>query len=135
MPPTPVPPTSVASVPHDQVAPEPTHARAPAQAQPGPPRDLLFRRRLRPSAMLRELSAPRELVLALTERDFRARYKQTKVGFAWAVITPLLLMVAFTLFFKHGGRLRHRRRPLPAVLVRRAGARGRSSRTRCRRGR
>ena len=45
----------------------------------------------------RELVGARELALALTERDFRARYKQTKVGVAWAVITPLLLLGAFTI--------------------------------------
>lgn len=55
---------------------------------------------MRPLTMLRELFGAGELVRALTERDFRARYKQTKVGFAWALLTPLLLMVAFSLFFK-----------------------------------
>ncbi len=97
MPPTPVPPTPVASVPHDQVSPDPTRTRASAQAPPAPPRDLLFRRHLRIGTMLRELVGARELALALTERDFRARYKQTKVGVAWAVITPLLLLGAFTI--------------------------------------
>jgi ABC-type polysaccharide/polyol phosphate export permease len=65
-----------------------------------PAADLVFTRRLRPWTMLRELFRSGELVRALTERDFRARYKQTKVGFAWALLTPLLLMVAFSLFFK-----------------------------------
>jgi ABC-2 type transport system permease protein/lipopolysaccharide transport system permease protein len=65
-----------------------------------PPVDLIFKRTMRPWAMLRELFRSGELVRALTERDFRARYKQTKVGFAWALLTPLLLMVAFSLFFK-----------------------------------
>ena len=66
--------------------------------EPSP--DLIFKRVMRPWAMLRELFRSGELVRALTERDFRARYKQTKVGFAWALLTPLLLMVAFSLFFK-----------------------------------
>jgi ABC-2 type transport system permease protein/lipopolysaccharide transport system permease protein len=47
--------------------------------------------------MLRDLAGAKELVLALTERDFRARYKQTKVGVAWAVLTPVLLLGAFTI--------------------------------------
>jgi ABC-type polysaccharide/polyol phosphate export permease len=64
----------------------------------GPRPDLLYKRHLRPVAMLRELFGARELILALTERDFRARYKQTKVGVAWAVLTPLLLLGAFWIF-------------------------------------
>ncbi|MGH9120047.1 MAG: ABC transporter permease [Acidimicrobiales bacterium] len=55
---------------------------------------------LRPLTMVKELWHSRELVVVLTERELRARYKQTKVGFAWALITPFLLMVVFTLFFK-----------------------------------
>ena len=81
--------------PRTSVAPA---VRRPVPDAPSP--DLLFTRRVRPGAMLRELLGSGELVRALTERDFRARYKQTKVGFAWALLTPLLLMVAFSLFFK-----------------------------------
>ena len=36
----------------------------------------------------------------LAERELRARYKQTRVGFAWALVTPFLMMVVFTVFFK-----------------------------------
>ena len=68
-------------------------------AAPGPAPELRFHRSLRPVAMLRELWARRELVAVLTERDLRARYKQTKVGFGWALLTPFLLMVVFTLVF------------------------------------
>ncbi len=50
--------------------------------------------------MLRELWAGRDLIVVLAERELRARYKQTKVGFAWALLTPFLLMVVFTVFFK-----------------------------------
>jgi ABC-2 type transport system permease protein/lipopolysaccharide transport system permease protein len=50
--------------------------------------------------MLRELWGARELVVALTERDLRARYKQTKLGVAWSLLTPILLMIVFTLFFQ-----------------------------------
>ena len=32
-------------------------------------------------------------------RDLRARYKQTFVGFGWAVIQPLVMMVIFTIIF------------------------------------
>jgi len=49
---------------------------------------------------LRELWAARELVLTLAERELRARYKQAVLGFAWAVLTPLALMVAFSTFLQ-----------------------------------
>lgn len=65
----------------------------------GPPRELRFRRPLRVGPAVREFWRARELVLALAERDLRVRYKQAVLGFAWAVVTPLALMVAFTLFF------------------------------------
>ena len=44
----------------------------------------------------------RELLYFLTWRDIKVRYKQTVLGFAWAVIQPFLTMVVFSLFF---GRL------------------------------
>jgi ABC-type polysaccharide/polyol phosphate export permease len=66
----------------------------------GPPPDLIYRRLVRPWAMLRELWGSRELVVVLAEREFRARYKQTKLGFAWSILTPILLMVVFSLFFQ-----------------------------------
>ena len=65
----------------------------------GPPPDLRFRRRVRLLGSLRELWRARELVFSLAERDLRARYKQAVLGFSWAVVTPLLLMVAFSLVF------------------------------------
>lgn len=44
----------------------------------------------------------RELLWVLTERDVKVRYKQTVLGFAWAIIQPVMLMVVFSVFF---GRL------------------------------
>jgi len=51
---------------------------------------------------LKELWAYRELLWVLTLRDIKVRYKQTVLGFAWAVIQPVMLMVVFSIFF---GRL------------------------------
>src|SRR5262249_56739553 len=48
---------------------------------------------------LRELWQFRELVLLLTWRDVRVRYKQTVLGAAWAVLQPGLMMVVFTICF------------------------------------
>jgi homopolymeric O-antigen transport system permease protein len=41
----------------------------------------------------------RELFYFLAWRDFLVRYKQTVIGIAWAVIRPMLGMVAFTIVF------------------------------------
>jgi lipopolysaccharide transport system permease protein len=51
---------------------------------------------------LTELWAFRGLFWVLTARDVKVRYKQTVLGFAWAIIQPVMLMVVFSIFF---GRL------------------------------
>ena len=48
---------------------------------------------------LRELWAYRELLYFLTWREIKVRYKQTALGFAWAIIQPFMMMIVFTLFF------------------------------------
>jgi ABC-type polysaccharide/polyol phosphate export permease len=65
-----------------------------------PPPEILFRYRLHIVAAVRELWQARQLVRTLAERDFRVRYKQAVLGVAWAVLTPLALMVVFTVFFQ-----------------------------------
>jgi ABC-2 type transport system permease protein/lipopolysaccharide transport system permease protein len=65
-----------------------------------PPSEILFRPKLRVLAAVREVWRGRELVRTLAERDFRVRYKQAVLGVAWAVLTPLALMVVFTVFFQ-----------------------------------
>ena len=51
---------------------------------------------------LHELWNYRELLYSFTWRDVKIRYKQTALGFLWAVIQPLCMMLIFTVFF---GRL------------------------------
>jgi lipopolysaccharide transport system permease protein len=51
---------------------------------------------------VKELWVYRELLYVLTMRDVKVRYKQTVLGFAWAVIQPVMMMVVFSIFF---GRL------------------------------
>ena len=65
-----------------------------------PPPDTLFRVRLNVAAAVREVWRARGLVRTLAERDFRVRYKQAFLGVAWAVLTPLALMVVFSVFFQ-----------------------------------
>ena len=50
----------------------------------------------------RELWDYRELLVFLTWRDIKVRYKQTALGAAWAVLQPLATMAVFSVFF---GRL------------------------------
>ena len=65
----------------------------------GPPPEIWFRRRHTLVGAFRELRSYDELMLSLAERDLRTRYKQAGLGIAWAVLTPLLLMLAFTFVF------------------------------------
>jgi lipopolysaccharide transport system permease protein len=48
---------------------------------------------------LRELWEYRELLYSFVSRDVKIRYKQTALGFLWAIIQPLLTMIIFTLIF------------------------------------
>lgn len=48
---------------------------------------------------LKDLWVYRELLYFLTWREIKVRYKQTVLGFAWAILQPFFMMVVFTLFF------------------------------------
>jgi lipopolysaccharide transport system permease protein len=47
----------------------------------------------------RELWRFRELLVFLTWRDLKVRYKQTALGFGWAVLQPLFSLLAFSAIF------------------------------------
>lgn len=49
--------------------------------------------------MLAELAEFRELLYQMTMRDLRLRYKQTAMGFAWALLVPLLNTAVFSVIF------------------------------------
>jgi lipopolysaccharide transport system permease protein len=51
---------------------------------------------------LKETWAYHELLFVLIARDVKVRYKQTVLGFTWAIIQPVMLMIVFAIFF---GRL------------------------------
>lgn len=57
--------------------------------------------RLRDDAaeMLREQFEFRELLVQMTRRDLLLRYKQTAMGFAWALLTPLMNTAIFSVIF------------------------------------
>ena len=60
--------------------------------------------RFAPSALL-QLWQYRELVYALTQREIKARYRQSLLGIGWAIIQPLAFMVVFSLVFGRFARL------------------------------
>ncbi len=53
---------------------------------------------------LAELTRYRQLLISLTWRDVRVRYKQSVLGFAWALLVPVSMMLVFTLVL--GGQIR-----------------------------
>jgi len=52
-----------------------------------------------PGFGLAEVWRFRELLMVLTRRLLKVRYRQTVIGVGWAVGQPLLLMLVFTVFF------------------------------------
>jgi ABC-type polysaccharide/polyol phosphate export permease len=48
---------------------------------------------------LRELVQYRELILNLTIRELKARYKSSALGFLWSLLNPLGMMLVFTFVF------------------------------------
>lgn len=50
---------------------------------------------------LKELYKYRELLLVLTQKELKVRYKQTALGITWAILQPLALMLIFTLVFSY----------------------------------
>lgn len=50
------------------------------------------------SLNLKELIEYKELFYFFTWRDVKVKYKQTALGFLWAILQPLIMMAIFTLF-------------------------------------
>jgi homopolymeric O-antigen transport system permease protein len=76
-------------------------------AQVAPPRKITIvdsEGRFAPSALL-QLWHYRELIYALTQREIKARYRQSLLGMGWAIAQPLAFMVVFNLVFSRFARL------------------------------
>ncbi len=73
----------------------------PASIADEPPTDSYYRHRVALIPAIREMSRRREIMVALAERDVRASYKQAVLGMGWALISPLLQVILFTLIFGH----------------------------------
>jgi len=48
---------------------------------------------------IKELWKFRELALQLTQRDLMTRYKGSYLGFAWAIINPLIMLLVYSFIF------------------------------------
>lgn len=49
---------------------------------------------------LRELYRHRALVVVLTSRELKARYRGSVLGFVWSLLNPLLMLVVYTIVFQ-----------------------------------
>jgi ABC-type polysaccharide/polyol phosphate export permease len=77
-----------------------------AVVRPREPRqEIWFHRRINLVSALKELWAFRELMLTIAERELRVRYKQAALGIMWAVIAPVVMMVAFTVLFNRFAKI------------------------------
>jgi len=62
----------------------------------------------------KELIHYRELLYFLTWRDVKVRYKQTVLGFAWAVLQPVMNMLVMTIIFGYVADFKDK---IPAELI------------------
>lgn len=83
------------------------------QPRDGPRPEDIYRARVRFGPALRAVWRSRELIRTLTERELRARYKQAALGIVWAIVTPLAMVVAFTLFLNRFARVPTQGVPYP----------------------
>ena len=67
-------------------------------------------------SQLRRLAGLVELFGTLVERDLRVRYRQTLLGFIWAVLPPVMLMVVFSLFLGRFTKLGDADLPYPVFV-------------------
>jgi lipopolysaccharide transport system permease protein len=64
----------------------------------------------------KELLFYKELFYFFTWRDIKIKYKQTVLGFLWAILQPLLLMVIFTFFFGKALKVPSENLPYPVFV-------------------
>lgn len=55
--------------------------------------------------MLRQTWRYRDLVVSLTRRQYQLRYRQSFIGFTWAILTPIATLGAASLVFRHVAKL------------------------------
>src|SRR3954463_6131302 len=65
---------------------------------------------------LGEIWQYRELFYFFTWRDIKVKYKQTVLGFLWAVLQPLIMMLIFTMFFGRALNIPSQNLPYPVYV-------------------
>src|SRR3954463_4789806 len=65
---------------------------------------------------LGEIWQYRELFYFFTWRDIKIKYKQTVLGFLWAILQPLMMMVIFTFFFARALQIPSQNLPYPVFV-------------------
>ena len=65
-------------------------------------KEFIIERKYKFSLGLKELIRYRELFYFFTWRDIKVKYKQAVLGFLWAILQPLAMMLIFTLIFSKG---------------------------------
>ena len=58
----------------------------------------------------------KELFYFFTWRDIKIKYKQTLLGFLWAILQPLFMMIVFTLFFGQALNVPSQNLPYPVFV-------------------
>ncbi len=73
-----------------------------AESVPSDPRpEEFYRHRVELVKQSRVAWGRRGVAYALAERDIRSAYKQAALGMLWALISPVLTVIIFTLIFGH----------------------------------
>jgi ABC-type polysaccharide/polyol phosphate export systems, permease component len=70
-----------------------------------PPPELRYRRGLKLGPSLRSLWSSRHLIVNLGKRELRVKYSQAVLGLAWAILTPLVLMLVFSIVIPKVGKV------------------------------
>lgn len=81
----------------------------------------MYRRIIRPggtpiSERITEIYHYRELLLVLSARDLKIRYAQTSIGFAWAVINPILQILVLSFIFGSIAKVGTGPKKLPHII-------------------
>jgi len=82
--------------------------------RPREPRpEIWFHRKVNFISAVKELWRFRELTVTLAERDLRVRYKQAVLGVAWAVVAPVVMMIAFSVLINRVTKINTGGAPYP----------------------
>ncbi len=76
------------------------------QLPDAPPPELRFRRGLAFTSSLPKLWESRHIIVNLGKRELRVRYNQAILGFGWAILTPVVMMVVISVFIKQASGIK-----------------------------